>query len=126
MILPVMPTTVFILCAGWCFARSSERFHHWLYHHRYLGPSLRAWHAGEGIGRQVRNRATVTLWICMLVSIMVVSNLWVTLILLAIGAAVTTYLWRLPLLSEANSEQPADQTGPLTSRRYSPHWHKPA
>ena len=34
----------FILLALGCFARSSERFHHWLYHHPRLGKLARAWH----------------------------------------------------------------------------------
>lgn len=42
--LPVMPTTPFMLLALWAFARSSERFHNWLYHHPVLGPPLQQWH----------------------------------------------------------------------------------
>lgn len=37
---PVLPTTPLMLLALWCFARSSQRFHDWLYTHRIFGPPL--------------------------------------------------------------------------------------
>ena len=42
--LPVLPTTPIMLLALWCFARSSDRFHDWLYTHRLFGPPLQQWH----------------------------------------------------------------------------------
>jgi uncharacterized membrane protein YbaN (DUF454 family) len=43
-VVPGLPTTVFMLLALWAFARSSERFHNWLYHHPLFGPPLQEWH----------------------------------------------------------------------------------
>ncbi len=40
---PGLPTTVFIIMAAWAFARSSRRFHDWLYSHQLFGPALINW-----------------------------------------------------------------------------------
>jgi len=42
-ILPVLPTTPFMLLALWAFSKSSDRFHYWLYNHKYFGPLLQQW-----------------------------------------------------------------------------------
>lgn len=44
-VLPVMPTTPFLLLAAACFAQSSERWHQWLLGNRYAGPMIRDWEA---------------------------------------------------------------------------------
>lgn len=41
--LPLLPTTPFILLAGYFYARSCERFHQWILNHRRFGPLARQW-----------------------------------------------------------------------------------
>ncbi len=42
-IMPLLPTTPFLLVSLMCFSRSSPRFHDWLFNHRVLGKTLRDW-----------------------------------------------------------------------------------
>lgn len=53
-VLPLLPTTPFLLLALWAFSSSSERFHAWLYHHRVFGPPLQRWHAERVIPAWVK------------------------------------------------------------------------
>jgi uncharacterized membrane protein YbaN (DUF454 family) len=63
--LPVLPTTPFLILALWAFAQSSERFHGWLYQHRFFGPRLRAWHEH----RVIPLRAKLLAWGVMTLSL---------------------------------------------------------
>jgi uncharacterized membrane protein YbaN (DUF454 family) len=39
-VLPVLPTTPFLLAASFCFMKSSDRLHHWIMNHKYFGPRI--------------------------------------------------------------------------------------
>lgn len=48
-VLPVLPTTPFLILAAACFARSSRRLENWLLEHPAFGPMLRDWRARGAI-----------------------------------------------------------------------------
>ncbi|MFO7577338.1 MAG: YbaN family protein [Pelovirga sp.] len=96
--LPVLPTVPFLLLAAACFARSSERFHNWLLEHPHLGPILHAYLDGQGIPLRAKISALVLLWISIPVSVFFfIPLLWIQILLIGIGLAVSVHLLRLPL-----------------------------
>lgn len=94
-VLPVMPTTPFLLLAAGCFARSSPRFHGWLLGHPQLGPLLSAYLNGEGIPRKAKALAIGSLWVSIVVSCWLAPWPWLRVLLVGIAIAVTVYLARL-------------------------------
>lgn len=58
-ILPLVPTTPFILVAAFCFSRSSERLHHYLVTHPWFGKAISDWEAYGVIPLKFKIIATV-------------------------------------------------------------------
>ena len=57
--LPLMPTTIFLIAAGWFFSRSSPRLEAWLLQHPWFGESLRAWNETGAVPRTAKAMACV-------------------------------------------------------------------
>ena len=53
-VLPLLPTTPFLLVSAFAFARSSPRFHDWLISHPTLGPPIHDWNANGAIRRSTK------------------------------------------------------------------------
>jgi hypothetical protein len=64
-VLPVLPTTPFLLLASACFARSSPRLHRWLRRTPYFGHLIRDWETHRGIRPGVK--ATAVLMVTLVV-----------------------------------------------------------
>ena len=57
-VLPLIPTTPFLLVALGCYFRGSPRFAAWLLAHRLFGPPLHAWRERGAIRRRDKWLAT--------------------------------------------------------------------
>lgn len=61
-VVPGLPTTVFLLAASWLFARSSPRFHDWLLSSARLGPYLRMAQGGAVMPARAVVVSLVSMW----------------------------------------------------------------
>ena len=92
--LPLMPTTVFLLLAAACYARSSERFHRRLVEHPWLGSYIRQRH---GMTARQKTITLILLWLTLAATITWTTEaFWLRLVLVLIGLGVTLHVARLP------------------------------
>lgn len=93
MFLPLMPTTVFLLAAAYCYSRSSDRFHNWLLTNRMFGPYISNYRSGKGITARQKVTTLVMLWVSIGVSVWLVNaRFWPTLLMAAVAIGVTIHV----------------------------------
>ncbi len=105
-LLPLLPTTPFLLLAAACYARSSERFYVWLMTNRLFGQYIRDWRENRGIPIATKIWViTVMLGTMGTTAIFFVPLAPVRLLLLVIAASVSIYIWRQPTRIECELEE---------------------
>ena len=92
-ILPLLPTTPFLLLAAACFVRGSDRLHDWLITHRRFGPLIRQYREHHAIPLRTKLSTLLLLWATLIFSgLFVLEVLWGRLLLLIVGIGVTLHL----------------------------------
>jgi hypothetical protein len=93
-VLPLLPTTPFLLVAAWAAPKGSPRLDAWLHRHPRFGPVLRAWDEERAVPTRAKWLACVLMLLSWTLMLFTTSSLWVPfitgLLFLAVGRYVCT------------------------------------
>lgn len=96
LLLPILPTTPFLILALALFANSSPKFHQMLLNNRQFGATLKQWEENKTVSRSIKIRAVILVFVSFSVSIFLVREYWLLQIMLIIIASILLfYIWRL-------------------------------
>ena len=101
-ILPILPTTPFLLLSAACYYKGSERMHRWLLNNRLFGSYIRNYKEGRGLPLKTKVFTLALLWGVISYSALVIVNmLIVQVILFVIAVGVSFHIITLPTFRQA-------------------------
>ncbi|MDV0443872.1 YbaN family protein [Methanorbis rubei] len=91
-VVPVLPTTPFVILAAACFSLSSPEIAAWLEKNRYFGPYIEHYRNKTGVPLRQKITALIFLWVMLCISMIIVQKSFVIVILCVVGVLVTLHL----------------------------------
>jgi uncharacterized membrane protein YbaN (DUF454 family) len=103
-VLPILPTTPFLLAAAACYYKSSEKMHKWLLNNKWFGEYIRNYTEGKGLTKKTKITALTVLWGTIGFSTVFMLNrllpaqlvLPLQIAMVAVAIAVSAHILRLP------------------------------
>jgi uncharacterized membrane protein YbaN (DUF454 family) len=96
-ILPILPTTVFLIMATACFAKSSPRMQRKLLNNKTFGPLIHEWQQHRSIPRKAKRIALLTIILSVVWSSYLLQDLMLSLLVFLLVIGPFIFLWRLPV-----------------------------
>ena len=97
LVLPVVPTSPFLLLAAACYARSSKRFYNRLLANPIFGPPIRQWREDRSIPARAKWLAIAMILLTFSVTVIfILEDAPARLIMSLIGLLVIVFLYRIP------------------------------
>ena len=95
-VLPLLPTTPFLLLAAFAFARSSPKLANWLGSHPQFGPLIANWREHGAISRPAKIAAVVVILLTSAISITLTFDGWIIAVQLAVLGIVAVFILSRP------------------------------
>ncbi len=96
-VLPILPTTPFLLVAAACFAKSSPSMQKKLLANKTFGPLIHDWQKYRSIPRKAKRIALLTIVLSVAWSAFMLNDLLLTLLVILLVTGPFIFLLRLPL-----------------------------
>ena len=95
-VLPGLPTTVFLIVAAFAFGKGSPRARAWLVEHDLFGPPIRDWEERGAISPRAKRLAAVTMAAVFALSLILGLKLWVLIVQAVCLAGAATFVLTRP------------------------------
>lgn len=96
-VLPLLPTTPFLLVAATCFAKSSPRLYKMLLANKVFGPLIYHWQQSRSIPKRAKIISLTSIVLAATWSCYMMEALWLKLLVVALITGPFIFIWRLPL-----------------------------
>ena len=95
-ILPVLPTTPFILLTAWCYFRGSPKLHKWLIEHPRLGPLVEEYSDDRGMRKESKVKAIIMTWVAVLLTaVFILDTIQLRALVIGLAGIGTIFMLRL-------------------------------
>ncbi len=101
LLIPVMPTSPFVIIAAMCYARSSERFYLMLRNNKYFGDDIVRWLDRRCVRRQVKLTGAASLAVAFsLTVVFFITPMWGRLVVAGVGLLAILAVLYIPACKE--------------------------
>lgn len=99
-VLPVLPTTPFLLLSAVCYMRSSKRMYSWLIKHRVLGVYLYGYINYRAVPTRSKISTLIFLWVMLGISMALMDSIHLSAFLIIVGIGVSIHIKLLKTLTQ--------------------------
>lgn len=102
--IPGLPTTIFMILAAACFFRSSTTMYNWVIRHPLFGESVSQYRSGQGMPIKAKYISIFMMWFFISTSVGIflqTCTLWIKLIIVLLGLVGTIFIVTQPTFNKS-------------------------
>jgi uncharacterized membrane protein YbaN (DUF454 family) len=104
-IVPGIPFSIFLVCAAYCFSKSSKRMHDWLYSHPLFGEFLTNWEEKRIFPTNMKYVMVLMMTSTVIITHLVTGNIFAVFYSSTAMILVAIWAWRFPGSNEEHQRR---------------------